>query len=364
LSHSFRDHHLLQLLETWQGGSLDLHVNTYFRSHKALGSKDRRSIGDDLFGMIRWRGLLDRLGEPTWEGRLVEWRRLDRSRCQNLPEHIQLSFPKDLFNRIKEQHGVEVCRVLNETAPLTVRVNLAKTTRTALLERWRDLPVEPCPEAPTGIRFQKRQNLFHLPEYLEGLFEVQDEASQLAADLIQAQPGDQVLDYCAGAGGKTLAFAHRLVGKGQIYLHDVRSRPLQEARRRLKRAGVENFQILEESSSHSSKLKSKMDWVVVDAPCTGSGTLRRYPEQKWRIDLAEIERLMELQQAIFEKALCFLKEGGKIAYITCSILREENEQQLDLFLKNHPLRLVGEPFQSLPKSGGMDGFFAAVMERQ
>lgn len=363
MGYSFRDYHVLQLLGSWQGGSLDMHVNTYFRNNKALGSKDRRWVGDAAFGIVRWQALLDRLGEATWEGRLLEWHRLDRSRHRDLPEHIQCSFPKELFHQISEQHGKEVCRILNETAPLTVRVNLAKTSRAALLERWRNLPVEPCSVALTGIRFSRRQNLFHLPEYQEGLFEIQDEASQLAADLVAAQPGDHVMDYCAGAGGKTLAFAHRLQGRGQIYLHDVRARPLQEARARLKRAGVENFQIVSDLSPQLKRLKGRMDWVLVDAPCTGSGTLRRYPEQKWRIDSTEMERLTELQRTIFEKALCFLKEGGKIAYITCSILQQENEQQLDYFLKSYPLRLVGEPFRSLPKSGGMDGFFGVVLER-
>lgn len=359
----FRDYHLLQLLESWNG-SLDLHVNTYFRTHKAIGSKDRRSIGDAAFGIVRWMGLLDAVGEPTWEGRLLTWRRFDQIEKGDLPPHIQVSFPKDLYDRIVEQHGSEVCHILNEAAPLTVRVNLGKTSREQLLERWRHLPVEPCPQSAAGIRFLRRQNLFHLPEYTEGLFEVQDEASQIVADLIEAQPGDQVMDYCAGAGGKSLAFAYRLQGKGQIYLHDVRSRPLQEARRRLRRAGVENVQFLGDEAAQLPRLKRRMDWVLVDAPCTGSGTLRRHPEQKWRIDRAEIERLKGLQRAIFEKALSFLKEGGKIAYTTCSILAEENERQLDHFIKGYPVRIVGEPFFSLPQSGGMDGFFGAVLERE
>jgi 16S rRNA C967 or C1407 C5-methylase (RsmB/RsmF family) len=165
-----------------------------------------------------------------------------------------------------------------------------------------------------------------------------------------------VLDYCAGAGGKTLAFAHLLQQTGQIYLHDIRPAALQEARKRLNRAGVQNVQF-----SISPTLKGKMDWVIVDVPCSGTGTLRRNPDLKWKFETMDLEKLMGEQQAIFQEALSYLHPEGHIVYMTCSILPHENEHQIQYFQKTFDLEVV-EIFQTLPLLNGMDGFFAAVLK--
>lgn len=370
----FRTHHLLLFLQEWEGKGLplDLAFNDYLRRHPAIGSTDRREIGDALFGMVRWKLLIDSQieGEPTWELRYAVWQKLKplefRGR-EELPLHVRSSFPQELFDLWVDRFGIEravaFAYCTNEAAPLTVRINPQKTTRDALLARWADWNVKPTEQSALGIRFAERRHLFHLPEYKEGLFEVQDEASQLVAALVQADPGDQLLDYCAGSGGKALASAHRLEGRGQLYLHDVRRAPLLEARRRLARAGVENSQIVAAGSPLLSRLKKRMDWILVDAPCSGSGTLRRNVDQKWRLTRSEIDAFVGKQRSIFEKALSYLKAGGRIVYATCSVLPEENEQQIDHFLRTYSLRLVGEPLSTWPTSGGMDGMFGAVMSR-
>ncbi len=206
-------------------------------------------------------------------------------------------------------------------------------------------------------------NFFSLDEFKKGYFEVQDEGSQILAELVQTKPGDQFMDYCAGSGGKSLSVAAEMKNRGQIYLHDIRKRALQEAKKRLRRAGVENAQVINSGSPKLSKLKKKIDWVLVDAPCSGTGTLRRNPDMKWKFASEMPGRLAAEQRVIFEQGLSFVKPGGHIVYATCSLLREENQNQLDHFLKTYDLKLVDEPFQSLPHEGGMDGFYGVVFKK-
>lgn len=372
----FRQFHILSILNGYEGQTLplDLFMRNYFRLNKALGSKDRAYIAETSYAMIRWKGLLDFLcqKDPSWEQRLdcfldpgFDQAREDKS----LPAHVRLSFPKVLYDQIVASHGAEkaesICRISNQAAPTTVRINLLKQSREQMLDRWKgDYEVKPCLHSAAGITFQKRINFFEMAEFKEGLFEVQDEGSQLLADLVQVQPGDLVMDYCAGAGGKSLAFAPRMQNKGQIYLHDIRKHALIDCKKRLKRAGIQNAQIVQADEAKLKKLKKKMDWVLVDAPCSGTGTLRRNPDMKWKFDDEMVERLRGQQRMIFEKALSFLKPGGKIVYSTCSLLNQENKEQVEHFIKTYELELEGEVFESLPVEGGMDGFYGAVLRRK
>jgi 16S rRNA C967 or C1407 C5-methylase (RsmB/RsmF family) len=206
--------------------------------------------------------------------------------------------------------------------------------------------------------FHQKINFAELPEFQEGLFEIQDEASQLISMLVEATPKQQVLDYCAGSGGKTLAFAPLLKNSGQIYLHDIRPQILLKAKKRLCRAGIQNVQFC------LPKHKKSMDWVLVDAPCTGSGTLRRNPDMKWKFDSSLLNRLVAEQRQIFEQALEYLKPSGKIVYATCSLFPQENQDQIQYFQEKFGLKLAKEVFQSFPEKNGMDGFFAAVLTYQ
>lgn len=369
----YREHHLLQLLAGYEEQTLplDRYMSTYFRENKALGSKDRGYIAETIYGMVRWLNLLDHLSKIySWEKRFETFQNFSPEKYFNDPriaKHTQVSFPKDLYNRIIASHGIEqgtaLCQASNTAAPTTVRANAQKISRDALLQQWKEkYDVFSCSQAPCGITFGKKMNFFVLTEFQEGLFEVQDEGSQLLAAAVDAKPGDQVMDYCSGSGGKTLAFAPEMKGKGQIFLHDIRPKILIEARRRLKRAGIQNAQTIDPDSPNLKKLKKKMDWVLVDAPCSGTGTLRRNPDMKYKYTDAMLKRLVGEQRAIFEKALSFVKPGGHIVYGTCSLLKEENQEQVAHFLETYPLELVGEPFQSLPEEGGMDGFFGATFK--
>lgn len=372
----FRNHHLLSLLQIYkdQSGPLDVAIGHYFRANKALGSKDRAFIAETAYTMVRWLGLLDYLSNVPgdWESRFEAYQTKEFTMFQgdeSLPPHLRVSFPEELFELFVDSHGeekaLELCLTSNTQAPTTVRVNTLKISREELLRRWEPVfSVSPCEHSETGILFKERMNFFTLPEFNRGLFEVQDEGSQLLAALVKAQPGEQILDYCAGSGGKTLAFAPFMQNKGQIFLHDVRKHALLESRKRLRRAGIQNAQQVDaEDLTRLKKLKKKMDWVLVDAPCSGTGTLRRNPDMKWKFDGAGLQRLVGQQRVIFEKSLSFLKPGGSIIYGTCSCLNEENEEQVEHFIKTYGLELASPVLKILPTMGGMDGFFGAVFKQ-
>jgi len=224
--------------------------------------------------------------------------------------------------------------------------------------REKGYAIEKTPRSPAGIVFKQKISFSHLEEFQQGLFEVQDEGSQLLAFLVHAEPGDHVLDFCAGSGGKTLAFAPKMEGQGQIYLHDIRPKALQEAKKRLKRAGIQNYQI-----ASPKTLKRKMDWILVDAPCSGTGTIRRNPDMKWRFSPDRLSDLVEQQREIFDQALSCLKPGGTLVYGTCSLLKQENEEQAQFFLERYPHVKTGPVLCTLPSSGKMDGFYGVAFKK-
>lgn len=370
----FRDYHLLSLLNSFDDSTLpiDLFVSIYFRANKALGSKDRAYISETVFALIRYKGLLDALlDHPSWNKRFELFKKLEpiQSRTFNdLPPHQEVSFPKELFDLLVKNYGLEeaktIARASNTKAPTTVRVNTLKISRDELLKQFTQrFQVVACKHSSIGITFLEKIHFYSLPEFKEGFFEVQDEASQLVSFIGDIHPSDLVLDFCSGAGGKALAIATAMDGKGQLYLHDVRKKALQESKERFKRAGIQNFQILHAEETNRLKLlKKKMDLVFVDAPCSGTGTLRRNPDMKWRFTPQDLQELIGKQRTIFEKALSFLKPNGTIVFATCSLLHEENEEQVIHFQKTYNLQIV-KTFKSLPKIGEMDGFFATSFKK-
>lgn len=370
----FREFHLFGLLEEYsrQPLPLDLFISHYFKKHSALGSKDRAFIAETIYKLIRWQILIDYFSPSTsWKNRYETFQNLDFTELQkqsDIPLSVRASFPPALYELfIKswgEKKGHQLCLTSNTPAPTTIRVNRLKITREALLNKWKtEYNISPTTISPDGIIFHKKINFFQLPEFQAGLFEIQDEGSQLLANLVKAEPGQKVLDFCAGSGGKTLAFAPFLKGMGQIFLHDIRPFALQEARKRLRRAGIQNSQTILPDSPHLAKLKKKMDWVLVDAPCSGTGTLRRNPDMKEKFSEKMLTQLIGKQRTIFEKALSFLHPEGRIIYATCSVLKEENQKQLDHFIRAYSLSIENKPFESLPTEGGMDGFFGVVLKR-
>lgn len=371
----FRKHHLLQILSAFERETLplDVFLRGYFRKHSAIGSKDRKEICDTIYGMIRWRSLLDyTLQEKNWEARAHAFSQFSPQKFLEdaaIPAHVRASFPKAFYqllvNSLGEKKAFDFCLVCNAPAPTTVRANLLKTTRDALLEKWDGrYSVSACKHSQAGVRFEEKINFFGTEEFKAGLFEVQDEASQLIADLVAIKPGERFLDYCAGSGGKSLAIAPKMQGRGQLFLHDIRPLALQEAKKRLKRAGIQNAHPLPNDSPQKQKIKGKMDWILVDAPCSGTGTLRRNPDMKWKFEESMIERLVNEQQLIFKEAMTYLKPGGHIVYATCSVLPQENENQAAYFLEHFPLEKVGESFSTFPLPGEMDGFFGIVFKKK
>ena len=368
----FCDMHIQAFFSLYQKthAPLDLALSDYFKAHKSLGSNDRKCIGDTVYGMVRWKSLIDWACPPSlpFLYRLGWYRSAAFSAAlQNpsAPEPARWGLSDFLSKKFHADFGKEkaedIAKILNTPAPMTIRANLLKTTRDHLLSLWKDVyPMRPCAHAQSGIQFEKRHPLFSLPEFKQGLFEVQDEGSQLVSALVQASPGEVILDFCSGSGGKTLAFAPSTQGRGQIYLHDIRPAALLQAKKRLHRAGIQNAQCLNANHPQLARLKKRCDWVLIDVPCSGTGTLRRNPDQKWKLDAPMLERLISEQRLIMEQAISFLKPNGRLVYATCSILSEENEGQVQHFLQSYPLTLEAPPLSLLPQAGGMDGFFAAV----
>jgi 16S rRNA (cytosine967-C5)-methyltransferase len=281
-----------------------------------------------------------------------------------------------------------------EAAQLDLRVNTQRAQRDDVLAELRatsrqhaPLQAEPTPYSPEGIRLLEKPGLTRWPLYQDGKIEVQDEGSQLIARLVAPRRGEMVVDFCAGAGGKTLALGSLMRSTGRIYAFDIHARRLAGLGPRLKRSGLSNVHpaaIATENDLRVKRLSGKIDRVLVDAPCSGSGTLRRNPDLKWRFDESELARVNGVQQKVLRAAARLVKPGGRIVYATCSLLAEENQAVVERFVADQPqfvqvpamevlrpqgieipgLKDAAPYFVMLPHVHGTDGFFAAVLQRR
>ncbi len=373
MSKNFRKHHLINILEKYSNQKLplDVFLSKYFRLNKSVGSKDRKEIAEKTYNIIRWLGLIDYLcPKPlSWPKRIETHENLKIDKYlkdPNIQDHVKYSFPKQYYDLIKEEKKEktnEFCYIANTKAPTTIRANPLKISRDNLfLKLEKNYNISKCESSELGIVFHKKTNFFAMPEFKEGLFEMQDEGSQLIAALVEPKDNYQILDYCSGSGGKTLAFAHK-IKKGQIYLHDIREFILYEAKKRLKRAGIQNAQIKLPNSQSLNLLKNKMDIVLLDVPCSGSGTLRRNPDMKWKFKPSNLKNLIDEQRLIFEKGLSFLKKDGQVIYMTCSIFSKENEDQINYFIKKYNLKIEKGPIRLHMQENKMDSFFACILKR-
>ena len=318
---TFRDYHSTMVLKEYseQNKTIKLFLSEYFRKNKSIGSKDRKEIADNIYNILRYKILLDHFLKKgiSWEKRLNFFKTNNIKDLQKKVRNpsIRVSFPKKLFQLLvknySEEKAEKICNVLNEKAPITIRANLLKISREDLFKKLlKNYKVKLCEKSDVGITFDQNINIFVLEEFQEGLFEVQDEGSQLISKMVEIFPNQKVLDYCAGSGGKTLGFAHKMENTGVIYIHDIREKALIESKKRFKRAGIQNYQFL--TKKNKKNLLNKMDFILLDVPCSGTGSYRRNPDMKWKFSIELLEELLKTQREIFKTALEYLKDDGKI----------------------------------------------------
>ena len=416
-----------------EGARADQALQRVLRREKQLRSVERRAVSDAVYGLLRLQGRVDhllqralgtrklaleKLATPTqhllrYAAYLIAGERQSAASAAGLagpevgpwqwalelvagPEPLgvpedpldalaaETSLPRWLAKLWSEQLGAAETRALaaalNQRAPLTVRANLLKSSRDELLAilRTEGSRIEPTRFSPWGVTFTGRTNVFALRAFKAGLFEVQDEGSQLVALACEARPGQVVVDACAGAGGKALALASEMHNKGRLVACDRDGRRLDELRPRARRAGVHNWEarsVPESSDARIADLRGSADVVLVDAPCSGLGALRRNPDARWRLEVDEVDSFPPRQREILERYAQLVKVAGRLVYATCSINRGENEEVRASFLSAHP---EFEPTQVLPEATGLgagaevqllphrhgsDGFYIAAMRR-
>lgn len=305
----------------------------------------------------------------------------------DMPEEVRLECPNWAIASLRRRFGAAIGTEMAATLvppPLDLRVNPIKSTREHALRELKALGLraEATKLAPHGIRVNERLSLARLPGLKTGEIEIQDEGSQLVALLVDAKPGDRVVDFCAGAGGKTLAIAAQMKNKGYLIACDVNEARLKRCAERLRRAGLHNVEtrvLASETDRWVKRHKGGFDRVLVDAPCSGTGTWRRNPDARWRAPDMGLDNLVALQARILASAARLVKPGGRLVYATCSVLCEENEDQVAAFLAAHPAFQIVPLDKAAPQLAGVaqsdhlsltparhqtDGFFAAILQRE
>ena len=403
----------------------DKHMAYFFRNRRYIGSKDKGVIADLVYGSFREQGVLtaalraarlpvdsrglilaylarfsdsdmplsDVFGDDKYQAKALS--KLEKQALETLKSHEsdrlsdKLNFPQWLAPYLESAFGADLeseMQGMNGRATSDIRVNTLKTTRAKLKDHLISEGFEMYEGdlSPLCLRMNDRRSLFGLDIFKQGHFEMQDEGSQLIAAACDVKSGMKVVDFCAGAGGKTLALAAAMQNKGGIVACDIHERRLKEMPKRLKRAGVHNVQpklLEQENDKWVKRQKEKMDVVLVDAPCSGTGTWRRSPDARWRLTSNTLVELQEIQASILASASRMVKVGGRLVYATCSVLKEENEKQVEAFLAQNPqFALLPQNEWSAehqfpesdqkgmlslsPKRHGTDGFFMAVMVKK
>jgi 16S rRNA (cytosine967-C5)-methyltransferase len=391
----------------------DAVVSRYLRAHPVLGQQDRAFVAETVFAALRRLRLLETLTGGRDPRRLVlaaltrlrglslreldaalktrerDWLAEFKARTEDNSLGVRCDFPDWLLARLQQQYGEEellaLAHSLQKSAPLDLRVNVLKGEREAVLARLAadGIAARATPYSPVGVRLEGKPQINRHPLFLAGAIEIQDEGSQLLCQLLAPRRGEMVADFCAGAGGKTLALGALMRGSGRLYAFDTSEKRLAGLKPRLARSGLSNVHpqwIASESDARLKRLAGKLDRVLVDAPCTGLGTLRRNPDLKWRQDDETLSGYRAKQERIVAAAAKLVKPGGLMMYATCSLLDEENAQVAESFLAAHAqfeLRpanaaLVqqrialdsGEYLRLAPHLHGTDGFFAALFARK
>ncbi len=392
----------------------DAVVSRYFREHRELGHADRAFVAETVFAVLRrgrslearcagklsdrnrllvalavTRGWSQRELAPVLKASEEEWLAAAKAMPESeFPPAVRCDLPDWLYDALETQFGADevekLAHALNLPAPLDLRVNTVKTNREALLARLAadDIAAVPGPLSPLAVRLRDKPALAKHPLFIEGAFEVQDEGSQLLGYLLEPKRGEMVVDFCAGAGGKTLLLGALMKNTGRLYAFDVSDKRLANLKPRLARSGLSNVhpaRIEHERDTKIKRLAGKVDRVLVDAPCSGLGTLRRNPDLKWRQSEDSVAELTTKQAAILDAAAKLVRPGGRVVYATCSLLTAENDAVVEGFLARHPeftltpasavlakqgIALDGDFLRLLPHRHNTDGFFAAILDKK
>ncbi len=338
-------------------------INAFTRTHKSFGSKDRKKLTEIVWNYIRHKMRIDYLYPNTPISKRIEiLSNPNAFQNKNLPFHIEMETPEWLISKIKNPE--KELPTLLEIPNIILRTNGDRQViKQKLLKEG--VETEETKLSPFGLILKNRVNLNALQTFKEGLIEVQDEGSQLVALETKIKSGDMVLDYCAGAGGKSLIFAQMMQEQGQIISHDISKQSLLELKKRADRA---HTHIIETTTNLPAYLKNnpqiKFSHVVVDAPCSGTGTWRRCPDARWKLTEDEFSSLLKKQQMILKKASTYVEKGAFLSYMTCSLTEDENILQVRKFLKtNSQFKLITHK-QFSPYRSNTDGLFVAVMQRE
>lgn len=369
-------------------------MERYFRAHPNMGVRDRGFVAETVYGCLRQRRILEHIAGETsartlvaahlltqgysaraledtgFQGNAQELAERVRNLDQNsLPFEIRSNLPDWLADRLRAQLGdveaLALAEALNRSAPLDLRVNTLKATREETQARLAQegFSCTPTPYSPSGLRHLERASLLKTQCFQQGLFEVQDEGSQLLSLLLEPKRHEMIVDFCAGAGGKALHLGTLMANTGTVYAFDISPKRLDKLKPRIERAKLDNVRAVaidNERDARVQRFNGKIDRVLVDAPCSGSGTLRRSPDIKWReLDLAEFT---DAQKRILTAAAALVKPGGRLVYATCSLLREENDDIVADFLSAHAefqllpaAEILGRRHVSLPPPGASEG---------
>ncbi len=391
----------------------DAVMSRYLRAHPALGQHDRAFVAETAFTALRRLRLLETLAGGRDPRRLtlaaltrlrgLSLRELDtalkpqerdwladlKARGEDDSLAVRCDLPDWLLARLQRQYGEEellaLAQSLQQGAPLDLRVNLLKAEREAVLARLagEGIGARATPYSPVGVRLEGKPQINRHALFLEGAIEIQDEGSQLMCQLLAPRRGEMVADFCAGAGGKTLALGAMMRSSGRLYAFDISAKRLAGLKPRLARSGLSNVHpqwIASENDARLKRLAGKLDRVLVDAPCTGLGTLRRNPDLKWRQSEQTLAAYRLKQDVILAAAAKLVKPGGLLAYATCSLLKQENDEVVESFLATHaqfelrPANLAlaqqrialdtGAYLRLAPHLHGTDGFFVALIAKK
>lgn len=352
---------LNQILQTVQPASEIM--NAYTRSRRYIGSKDRRALADMVWGVLRaYRRLEYDLPHSTLMDKInavLTGKYTADYKPDKASEAICFEVPDWMLNQV--ENSVQELPALLRTPDTILRAN---GTREEIAKQLLDegIETEATKLSPYGLILKKRVNLNACRAYKQGLVEVQDEGSQLVALETEIKAGDTVLDYCAGAGGKSLIFAQMMNGKGKIISHDVSARSLAELDKRAKRAGVKIVHT--QTPVLLKEYPDGFDHVVVDAPCSGTGTWRRCPDARLKLTEIQVRDICQKQADILDRACQFVRAGGKLSYMTCSLLSRENRGQVDAFLSRHSDFEFVRERQCSPFRTGTDGLYIAILKRK